>query len=222
MSCKFFQLSHRLLALGYKAVKWSILFAFIALSAMLAIDTVTGYMVKDKIYTDIEQLPKRHTALVLGTAKFFTKGVPNLYYQYRLEAAEQLLHQGKVQELLLSGDNQTPFYNEPKAMQKDMLMLGLPLKSLKQDFAGYKTLDSVVRAKEVFKIEPFTIVTQQFHCERALFIAKMRNIDAICFAAQYPEGYLKVRIRELLARPLMLWNELLKTPPQSLEDVPSK
>jgi SanA protein len=50
----------------------------------------------------------------------------------------------------------------------------------------------------------------------------MRNIDAICFAAQYPEGYLKVRIRELLARPLMLWNELLKTPPQSLEDVPSK
>lgn len=189
---------------------------------ILVIDGTTGIYVRDRIYTDIDKLPQYNDAVVLGTSKYYAKGSPNLYYKYRLEAAMALLKQGKVKHLLVSGDNKTPYYNEPKVMQNDLRRMGVGKEYIQQDFAGYRTLDSIVRAKAVYKLEPFVIVTQQFHCERALFIAKYHNIDAVCFAAKYPEGHIKVRIREFLARLGMLWDFLMGTKPETLEQVTSR
>ncbi|WGE70525.1 YdcF family protein [Actinobacillus equuli subsp. haemolyticus] len=189
---------------------------------VLVIDGATGVYVKDSIYTDIEKLPKYNDAVVLGTSKYYSKGSPNLYYKYRLEAAMTLLKRGKVKNLLVSGDNKTPYYNEPKVMQNDLRRMGVQKELIKQDFAGYRTLDSIVRAREVYQLEPFVIVTQQFHCERALFIAKYHHIDAVCFAAKYPEGHIKVRIREFFARLGMLWDFLMDTQPETLERVASR
>ncbi|WGE47514.1 SanA/YdcF family protein [Actinobacillus equuli] len=189
---------------------------------VLVIDGATGFYVKDRIYTDIDKLPKYNDAVVLGTSKYYSKGSPNLYYKYRLEAAMTLLKRGKVKNLLVSGDNKTPYYNEPKVMQNDLRRMGVQKELIKQDFAGYRTLDSIVRAREVYQLEPFVIVTQQFHCERALFIAKYHHIDAVCFAAKYPEGHIKVRIREFFARLGMLWDFLVGTKPETLERVASR
>lgn len=189
---------------------------------VLVIDGATGFYVKDRIYTDIDKLPKYNDAVVLGTSKYYSKGSPNLYYKYRLEAAMTLLKRGKVKNLLVSGDNKTPYYNEPKVMQNDLRRMGVQKELIKQDFAGYRTLDSIVRAREVYQLEPFVIVTQQFHCERALFIAKYHHIDAVCFAAKYPEGHIKVRIREFFARLGMLWDFLMDTQPETLERVASR
>lgn len=215
--CAFFclKLCSQLLKLGFVLIIASI-------GVLIIIDLATSYSVKNKIYTDINQLPKYETALVLGTAKYYSKGVPNLYYKYRLESALALIQKGKVKHLLVSGDNQTPYYNEPKVMTNDLQKMGISDQQITQDFAGINTLNSIVRADKVFKVSPFIIVSQQFHCERALFIAQMRHIDAVCFVAKYPEGHIKVRLREFLARAGMIWNYIFDIEPLNLEQVKSK
>lgn len=202
-----------------RIIKWVIGLNISAVILLLLADFLTGYIVRDKIYTDIKALPNYENALVLGTAKYYAKGTPNLYYKYRLETALELYKKGKVKKLLLSGDNKTPYYNEPKTMSLDLRRMGVQNVDLLQDFAGYRTLDSVVRAAEVYHLQPFVIITQEFHCERALFIAKTHNIDAVCFAAKYPEGHIKVRLREILARIGMIWDYVSGVKPETLEKV---
>ncbi|MEG9489728.1 MULTISPECIES: SanA/YdcF family protein [Mannheimia] len=194
----------------------------IGIAILLIVDSITSYAVRDKVYSEIKELPHRDYAVVLGTAKFYSKNVINEYYKYRLEAAKQLVKSEKVNKLLVSGDNKTPYYNEPKTMTNDLLKMGIPQPQIKQDYAGYTTFDSIIRATEVYKLPPFTIVSQKFHCERALFIAKFKNIDAICFAAKYPDGAYQVRLREIFARTAMLFNLLIGKTPETLEDIPSK
>lgn len=207
----------RVILFVLRAVAWLIFPLFIL---MLLIDLGTSYLVKDRIYTDIEALPKREVAVVLGTAKYYPTGSPNLYYKYRLEAAESLYQAQKVNSFLMSGDNKTAYYNEPKMMTADLRQLGVPNSRIQQDYAGYNTLDSVIRADKVFKLPPFTLVSQRFHCERALVIAKFHQIDAICFVAKYPEQHYKVRFREVIARTAMVFNLLIGTEATSL--APSK
>lgn len=192
------------------------------IAILLVVDSFTSYIVRDKIYTETKTLPYREYAVVLGTAKFYSKDVINQYYKHRLEAAQQLVQEKKVNQLLLSGDNKTPYYNEPKTMTNDLLKMGVVASKIKQDYAGYTTFDSVIRARKVYKLPPFTIISQKFHCERALFIAKFKDIDAICYTAKYPEGAYQVRIREILARTAMVFNLLIGKEPESLDDVQSK
>lgn len=198
---------------------WGIVLAVLLI---IVIDGLTGYYVKDAIYTDISKLPKHDYAVVLGTSKYYSKGSPNLYYKYRLDAATALFKQRKVKRLLVSGDNQTPYYNEPKVMTDDLRKMGVKAEFIEQDFAGYRTLDSVVRASQVYKLDPFVIVTQQFHCERALFIAKYHHINAVCFAAEHPEGHIRVRAREFLARIGMVWDFISGTKPETFEKTRGK
>lgn len=173
------------------------LFIFIC---SLMIDQSIRIYVREQIFTDIETIPYRPYALVLGTSKYVTKGKINDYYITRLEAAKQLLEQKKADYLLLSGDNRTLQYNEPHTMFRDLHKMGVDETRMYRDFAGFRTLDSIVRANSVFKIPTYTIVSQRFHCERAVFIAKFYNIDAICFVAKSPETYFSLRIREIFAR----------------------
>ena len=201
------------------ALKWGF-WTIIGLSFLLiVIDIATGYWVRDRIYTDINKLPNYQTAVVLGTAKYYTTGTPNLYYKYRIETARNLIKQGKVQKLLVSGDNKTPYYNEPRVMTNDLRNIGVQAVQIQQDFAGYRTLDSIIRADKVFRLPPFIVISQRFHCERAMFIAKTRNIDAVCFIAKYPEGHFKVRIREFFARAGMVLDYLLDRQPAVLEKI---
>lgn len=202
--------------------KWGTFSLFFFIMGLIGIDQGTSYWVKDQVYTDINQLPDYKTAVVLGTAKYYAKGEPNLYYKYRIDAATQLIKQEKVAQLLVSGDNQTPYYNEPKMMTNDLRRAGVQNRQIQQDFAGFHTLDSIIRADKVFQVQPFIIVSQQFHCERALFIAKTRHIQAVCFVAKYPDGHIKVRIREVFARVGMLWDYLSNKAPTTYEKVKAK
>lgn len=201
-----------------RVMKWCLGLIFPLFVIMLIIDIGTSYFVEDRVYTDITQLPKREYAVVLGTAKFYPSGNPNLYYRYRLDAARLLYQSRKADYFLMSGDNQTPYYNEPKVMTADFRKLGVPSVAIKQDYAGYNTLDSILRADKVFKLKPFTIVSQRFHCERALVIAKFHHIDAVCYVAKYPEQHYKVRIREFIARTGMVVSLLLGTEATTLAE----
>ena len=166
----------------------------------LLVDKGVSFYVRDKVFTNIDKLPPRAYALVLGTSKYIIGGKPNAYYEYRLAAAKELIDHQKVNYLLLSGDNRTVQYNEPRAMFRDLRKMGVSEASMFHDFAGFRTLDSVIRADKIFQVQAFTIVSQKFHCERALLIAKAHDIDAICFVAKQPELHLSTRIREVFAR----------------------
>ncbi|PRI93135.1 vancomycin high temperature exclusion protein [Haemophilus influenzae] len=147
---------------------------------------------------------------------YTVSGKPNVYYDSRLMAAKSLIEQQKVNYLLLSGDNRTLQYNEPRAMFRDLRKMGVPETLMFRDFAGFRTLDSVIRADKIFQVKTFTIVSQKFHCERALLIAQAHNIDAICFVAKQPELHFSTQIREVFARIKAVFDLILGVEPYFL------
>ncbi|WP_392567084.1 ElyC/SanA/YdcF family protein [Utexia brackfieldae] len=167
---------------------------------MLGIDSWISYKTSPYIYTNIAALPTRPIGVVLGTSKYIRGGGYNEFYKQRILGAIELYRQDKIRYLLVSGDNALLSYNEPITMRKDLLKAGIPSSAIVLDYAGFRTLDSVVRANRVFDAQEFTIITQQFHCERALFIAQYQGISAQCFAVPSPENMTMVRVRELFAR----------------------
>nr|WP_321463312.1 ElyC/SanA/YdcF family protein [uncultured Vibrio sp.] len=172
------------------------------LISVIAIDRWVVLQAKENIFTDYEQIPQHEVAVVLGTSKYIGK-ILNTYYTHRINAAIELYNQGKVKQFLLSGDNAHRSYNEPWTMKRDLLKAGVPEEFIHLDYAGFRTLDSIVRAKKIFASERFLIVTQRFHCERALFIANAYHIDAQCLAVAGPvtnKQKTSMRMRELLAR----------------------
>ncbi|ACX82633.1 SanA/YdcF family protein [Aggregatibacter actinomycetemcomitans] len=194
---------------------FALFFAGFAL-LLIVVDQIIGYYVRKDIYYDIDKVPNRPYGLVLGTSKYFSNNTLNLFYYNRLLAAQRLFEARKVDYLLLSGDNRTLQYNEPRTMLQDLKKMGVPQEFIYLDFAGFRTLDSVIRADQVFKAHSLTIISQKFHCERALFIAKFHNIDAICFAADYPQVYSFVRVREFFARLQAVWDLLVEREPHFL------
>lgn len=153
-------------------------------------------------YDDVDAVPYNRVALVLGTSKYLIGGSPNHYFKYRIKAAAELYNNGKVDYILVSGDNATVQYNEPRQMRRALIQAGIPASAIYSDYAGFRTLDSIVRAKEVFGQARFTVVSQAFHNERAIFIARHFGIEAIGFNALDPSAYqgIRTRVREVFAR----------------------
>jgi SanA protein len=172
----------------------------------------------DLTHYTIGDLPHNHVGLVLGTSERTSKGWPNLYFQHRIAAAAQLYHAGKVDHLLVSGDNSRTNYNEPEQMRRALMAAGVDSAHITMDFAGFRTLDSVVRAREVFGTSSFTIISQRFHNERALFLAQQQGMQAVAFnAADVPNAYgRKTMIREKLARTKVYLDLILGTGPKFL------
>jgi SanA protein len=181
-----------------------ILFLLI-LALFLSIFVVNVWVVKStekKVYSDSSSLPEKRVALVLGTSHRTVKGKPNPFFEKRMETAAHLYHEGKVSHFILSGDNRTQYYNEPMTMKRALVSKGVPENVITLDYAGLRTLDSIVRSKAVFGQEKIIIITQPFHCYRALFISDFYDIDAIAMEAAEPdfEETPSVRIREYFAR----------------------
>lgn len=128
-------------------------------------------------------LPDNDVGLVLGTSPFLTNGKTSPAFQGRIDAAAELYRVGKVRHLIVSGANPDSTYNEPRAMRKALMQAGVPETAITMDFAGFRTFDSVVRAKEVFGLTRFTIITQKYHTYRAVFIAKKFGLPVWAFIA---------------------------------------
>lgn len=182
-------------------VKYFCLLCVLMVAALFFIDRWVSYQAKDQLYTQQSEVKQFDVAVVLGTSKYLGK-VLNEYYTHRINAAISLYKNKNVENFLLSGDNAHRSYNEPWTMKRDLLKAGIPDEKIYLDYAGFRTLDSIVRAKEIFGTDNFLIISQKFHCERALFIANSHDINAKCFAVPDPSGHsgLKVRVREVFAR----------------------
>ncbi len=155
------------------------------------------------VYTSWALLPENSVGLVLGTSPYTRDGQPNPQFIGRVDAAAQLYQLGKVKHLLVSGANPDSSYNEPRAMWRALIKLGVPQSAITMDFAGFRTFDSVARAQLVFGVHRVTVITQQYHAYRAVFIGKKLHLQIVAYAA--PGGaalglFSRTRIREVLAR----------------------
>lgn len=147
-------------------------------------------------------LPHNHVGLLLGTAKYQPGGGINPYFSYRIDAAVELYEAGKIRYILASGDNEHASYNEPLHMRLALLERGVPNEFIVLDYAGFSTLDSVVRTAEVFGQERFTVISQRFHNERAVYIGTYFGYDVVGYNAAdiAPPSGVQTRLREYLAR----------------------
>lgn len=162
---------------------------------------------KGRIYTDVEAIPYNKVALLLGTNPLNRYGRPNSYFTNRINTAADLYKSGKVDFIIASGDNHTKQYDEPTSMRDSLIAHGVPKDRIILDFAGFRTLDSVVRAKEVFGCDSITIISQSDHNARALYLSEANGIDAVAISAPLKAGrWVRTRLafREWLARDKMM------------------
>jgi SanA protein len=197
---------------------WSgALVALLGISLVAASDYAATAAAHGRLYEAADDVPARAVALVFGcNEKIGTRD--NLYFTFRIDAAVAIWEAGKVKTLIVSGDNRSRFYNEPQKMKNALVSRGIPAERIVCDFAGLSTLDSVVRAKEIFGVSEVIFVTQKFHNERAIFLAKAHGVDAIGINARGVGGQAatRMRLRELAARVKMTFDVVLGTRPVHL------
>jgi SanA protein len=171
------------------------------------------------IFSTYEMLPSNPVGLVLGTSSRLSNGLPNTFFENRMRTAAELYRLGKIGHIIVSGDNRSKFYNEPLEMKNALLKLGVPESAITLDYAGLRTLDSVIRSKEIFGQDHITIITQPFYTYRALFISNYFDIEAVALVV--PESELeptaKGYLREYFARAKAILDlYVLKTSPRHM------
>ena len=159
------------------------------------------YESKNFLFSKAKNLPSTKTALLLGTSKKLRNGNDNLYFKYRIDACLELFRSGKVSHILISGDNGSKEYNEPQDMKNELISRGIPEEKITLDYAGFDTYDSVLRAKMIFGQDAFIVVSQKFHNQRAVYIARRNGIHAYGYIARDVKKMngLKTKIREFFA-----------------------
>lgn len=194
-----------------------IFFWVASLAAFFFIITIANaflisHISRDKTFHNINHLEVHDVGVVFGTTPKMLNGLPNSYYTYRIRGAVNLYKEGKIKKILVSGDNRSAYYNEPKAMRKSLEDRGVKKEDIIEDFAGRDTYDSALRARNIFGINKPLYITQRFQADRALAIAKWNNIDAEAFVVpETRDEYVRAKIyfREYLARTKMLFTLLL-------------
>lgn len=175
-----------------------ILVGFVVVSSHLLIERTA----EERIYRLSDDVPIHEVGLLLGCSPVLSNGSENLFFRYRIACAVELFKQGKIKHFIVSGDNSRQNYDESTAMRNALIESGVPADHIHPDYAGFSTLDSVVRAKEIFQQDRLIVISQGFHVRRAVYIGKMKGIEVAGVAAKDVQGHhgLKTHLREYLAR----------------------
>ena len=203
-----------------KRLRIAVVLLVIAFVAVVAYANITAvWASRGRIFSDVSQIPATKVGLVFGTTDRIG-GRENLYFRYRIDAAAEAFHAGKVETLIVSGDNRSSlYYDEPEKMRQALVARGIPAERIVDDGDGMRTLDSVIRAKEIYGADTVLFISQRFQIERAIYLAKAHGINAYGFEARDVESHagLKTRIREIGAR-VKMWLDVnfLDTRPQRL------
>ena len=210
--------------------RWLRRLFLLIITILLTFVLVVGYanftaiwVSRNRLFDDVSAVPETKVGLVFGTTDR-VNGRENLYFRYRIDAAVRLWKAGKIKTVIVSGDNRSHYYNEPEKMKQALVERGIPGDRIACDKKGLRTLDSVLRVKEVFSTDSVLFISQKFQNERAIYLAKANEIDAYGFNAQDVETQagLKTRIREVGAR-VKMWLDVnfLGTRPTDLgEKIP--
>ncbi len=201
-----------------KLSKWALLLSPFGLFLILCVDNYILMEAEGQTFENTQQIPYNKVGLLLGTSKYLKDGSTNPYYRYRIEATVSLYKAQKIDFVLVSGDNGRTNYNEPLTFKNDLIKLGIPKDKIVLDYAGFSTLDSVIRAQKIFGLTAFTLISQKFHNDRAIFLANKNGINAIGYNAKtiFGKKALKTNMREYLARSKAFLDVIFKTKPKYL------
>ena len=158
---------------------------------------------KNRTCDSVKDVPYNKVGLLLGTSRTTKYGRENQYFTHRVQAAAELYFTGKISYILISGDNHVVGYNEPEDIKNALMAVGIPENVIYLDYAGFRTLDSVVRAKKIFGQNSITIISQKWHNERAIFLADCTDVKAVAYNAKdvmRKRSYVKNHAREIMAR----------------------
>lgn len=175
---------------------------FLSIFALIFANCRINQKTENFLYETIELVPENKVGIVLGTSKYLRSGKLNQYFEYRITAAEQLFKIGKIKFIVISGDNGRTSYNEPQDMKEELIKRGIPKEKIYLDYAGFRTYDSMIRMREIFGQTDFTVISQKFHNQRAVFIANKLGMNAKGYNAQDVTAYygFKTKVREKFAR----------------------
>ncbi len=174
-----------------------------------------------KFITDnIKNVSSNNIGLLLGTSRNLKNGNKNDFFFNRIDATVELYKSNKIRNIIISGDNSKADYNEPQDMKLELVLNGIPDSVIYLDYAGFRTLDAVIRAKEIFGQNTFILISQKSHNERAVFLARKYGINAFGYNAKEVTAYkgFKTKLRELFARDKMFIDLLLGVKPKFLGD----
>ena len=191
--------------------------AIIIIVLSLAVVWVCNRMVADnatgKTYDDIDSVQYREVGLLLGTTPQTRIGNRrNLFFKYRIDAAEDLYKAGKIGKNLISGDeNSLDGINEPECMRDSLVARGVPTEDIVLDGKGTRTIYSIINANQVYGLKSFTIISQKFHNERALYQAEhlgldVENLQAFNATSPSSKWAIRIYVREYFARVKMFWD----------------
>jgi SanA protein len=172
------------------------------------------------IKENTNDLPSLKTGLLLGTSRTLKSGKPNEYFYNRTLATAELYKASKIKYIIISGDNSEKDYNEPLDMKNELIKNGVPDSVIYLDFAGFRTFDSVIRAKEIFGQTSFIVISQKFHNQRAIYLARQFGIEAYGYNAKDVNVYsgFKTKFREYFARMKVFIDIYCGTTPKFLGD----
>lgn len=167
----------------------------------VAVNQATAAFISD----DIEQVKPNDVGLLLGTGKYLPNGNLNAFFFNRIDAAVALFKSGKIKHIIISGDNSRADYNEPLDMKAELVRNEIPDSLIYLDYAGFRTLDAVVRARDIFGQTSFVVISQQFHNERAVYLARAFGINAFGYNAKDVRASMgfRTKVREFFARDKM-------------------
>lgn len=204
-----------------KFIKKALIFLGLIASVGLIAVFLINYNVKLKssqyIFYEVKKTPETEVALVLG-AKVYANGGLSGMLQDRTDTAIELYESGKADKILVSGDHGTAEYDEVNAVKKYLLEKGIRSEDIFLDHAGFDTYDSLYRVKEIFQAKSVTIVSQNFHLPRAVYIGRSLGLEAYGISAdKHTYGNIEAsRVRELLADVKAFWDVNLFVKPKFL------
>lgn len=205
-----------------KRLKRLSIYALIIFVSVLLLTLAANYKLeaatKAFVFDSADKLPETKVGLLLGTSPNLRNGNDNPYFYYRIIAAVELFQKQKIRAIIVSGDNSKTYYNEPAAMKEALIKAGIPDTCIYLDYAGFRTLDSVVRAKEIFGQTQLIVISQKFHNERAVYLAQQMGIDARGYNAKDVGSNFgfKTKLREFFARDKVFIDLLFGVSPKFL------
>ena len=181
-------------------------------------NSIINKTTNELVFNEINQIPHNKVGLLLGTSKFLKSGQPNMYFSNRITAAVELHEAGKIDYFVISGDNSRETYNEPLDMKYELMSNGVSENKIFLDYAGFRTYDSIIRMNKIFGQTTFTVISQEFHNRRAVYIAKRLGLNAIGFNAEDVSAYngFKTKVREKFARIKVFVDFLIAKEPKFL------
>ena len=185
-----------------KIFKWLfVLGLIVSVTLVVLMNYRINQQTKNSVFDSVEVIPENTVGLLLGTSKLLRYG-DNPYFFNRIDAAVELFKAGKIKVIVISGDNSKKHYNESQDMKDELVKRGVPENKIYLDYAGFRTYDSMYRMREIFSQRKFTIISQKFHNQRAIYIGNSLGLNTIGYNAKDvgTNNSFRTNLREKFAR----------------------